>query len=296
MNYYIRFDNKSNVVELWSTKRLPFEPKGWLLEMRNSLKGALKNLKYYNDTPLKAVYTSNLKEFCDVENILLYNIGTGTFKQLCQQGVYLERRIESPPEPPIQLEGNDLHHHIYSTGDETTLTPYWVKKDDLVCWTNVPCRPLIGEVKPHDIWYTMKSGFINAYPHKPESLNQTYYGISIKVMAPLSTKINLAGVLKPLLDGIISSFHSHIDIKRDVNVFKRLATRLKKDEFEIKNKLSETKNAVLGSRCLLHPFGKGIQWNPADDLFTQIKVVLDTSKEYEYWSFSGEIYTIYRPT
>jgi hypothetical protein len=66
-NYLIKGpkDNE-NSVELWSTVRLPFEPKGWLLEMRNSLKLAIRDIKVGNNTILNAIYSSKQREFVDV--------------------------------------------------------------------------------------------------------------------------------------------------------------------------------------------------------------------------------------
>ena len=56
--------------------------------------------------------------------------------------------------------------------------------------------------------------------------------------------------------------------------------------------LSDIQSAVLGSRNLIHPFGKGIQWNPADDLFMQIEVTINNSKNADTWNLSGEIYEL----
>ena len=42
-NYFIKKpEDNSNKVELWSASRLPFEPKGWHLDMRNTLRSTLR--------------------------------------------------------------------------------------------------------------------------------------------------------------------------------------------------------------------------------------------------------------
>src|SRR5438552_4510390 len=67
-------------VELWSTARLQFEPKGWQLEMRHDLRDALRAL---DGDQVSALYASPLIDSrCDIENILIYNVGAATFRQL----------------------------------------------------------------------------------------------------------------------------------------------------------------------------------------------------------------------
>jgi hypothetical protein len=90
MNYHIKYPEENcNVVELWSLKRLPFEPKDWLLDMRDSLRTAISQLIVNDSSILSATYTSPIEELCDVENILFYNVGTGRFKKALQEWFYI---------------------------------------------------------------------------------------------------------------------------------------------------------------------------------------------------------------
>jgi hypothetical protein len=36
---------------------------------------------------LGAVYASRVQEFCDVENVLIYNVGAGSFSTTAQTGI-----------------------------------------------------------------------------------------------------------------------------------------------------------------------------------------------------------------
>ena len=118
MSYYINCpDGDSNIVELWSSKRLPFEPKGWLSDMRSSLIEAISQMEISDDSFLRATYHSDVLELCDLENILLYNVGIGKFKKLCQQGFLLERSFQSGPYPPGGFK-NYPHYQRYEVGSK----------------------------------------------------------------------------------------------------------------------------------------------------------------------------------
>ncbi len=194
-------------MELWSPVRLPFEPKGWLLEMRNSLRSAVERLKCGSGTMLHAIYSSSQRDFCDVENVLLYNVGNGAFGDICHKGLSLERRFMLPPQAPAHLTDIALHYHRYSVDGKKEISQYWRKDKSLAHWIDISCPPLRGENKPHSFWLAMKKGTAQIDSgHHPVS---SFYGIQVIIKAPVATKVNLASIVKPLLDGTISAFHVH---------------------------------------------------------------------------------------
>lgn len=52
----------------------------------------------------------------------------------------------------------------------------------------------------------------------------------------------------------------------------------------------------LGVRRLLHPFMKGVQWNPAEDYCVSAKIVVNSSSALKHFSIDGELYTVVRGT
>lgn len=280
-------DNK-NCVELWSTKRLPFEPKGWLLEMRNSLRSRIERLCAGNETVFHAVYYSELEEFCDVENILIYNVGAGAFKHLCQRSLFIERRMLPPPvEQTGDLKGV-RHYHRYNVIKEDKENQYWEKGETLSTWRDVRCPPLRSNIKPHHIWHYLKKAEIeiNDVPIIPY-----IYGIELKIRAPLGKRVNLASVIKPLLDGVICAFHAH-DGSNLPGITRRLSLMLQEKESNLADMLLNCERSVLGVRSLLHPFRQGVQWNPADDGCVLIKVQCDYTENENVWFLNGEIYEL----
>lgn len=284
-NYVIK--ESMNSIELWSKGRLPFEPKGWLLEMRNSFRSALKKIQNNEQKLLHAVYASNEKGFFDVENILFYNLGPGAFSNIAHYGLCFERVFSTPVQP--SNEGSTFaHYHRYSLIEPLKAPIYGTKGHTLARWKSIDCPSLRGELKPHSFWFAIKNGKIEVVK-KLE--NPIYIGLSLKINAPRGTNINVAGIIKPLLDGIISGFHSHNGSDNSV-VTERIAHSLGLEALAVEKMLMDSSINLLGMRNLLHPFGKGIQWNPADDSCIFAKVIIDDCNEESKWSFDGEIFTV----
>ncbi len=78
-NYFVQTSVQRNSVDVWSIQRLSFEPKEWLLNLRNDIRAAVGSLKSGPNDVLHAIYGSYSNDFCDIENILLYNVGMGHF-------------------------------------------------------------------------------------------------------------------------------------------------------------------------------------------------------------------------
>lgn len=56
------------------------------------------------------MYGSPEPGFCDVENILLYNVGAGSFTT-AKTGIRVERSFSCPP-PPAAMSGSTPQHHM----------------------------------------------------------------------------------------------------------------------------------------------------------------------------------------
>ncbi len=72
-------------VDAWSAVRLPFEPKGWLRDYRSELQSALRSMKATSTSVLYAEYAAPDAAFADLENVLLYNVGSGCYPTLLDE-------------------------------------------------------------------------------------------------------------------------------------------------------------------------------------------------------------------
>jgi hypothetical protein len=75
-------------VDAWSTARLPSEPKGWLLELRNELRRSLRAMRATTSNVLYGEYAAPEPAFVDLENVLLYNVGSGCYSHLTTKGLF----------------------------------------------------------------------------------------------------------------------------------------------------------------------------------------------------------------
>ncbi len=286
MDYYIKCpDDDFNIVELWSTKRLPFEPKGSLYDMRNSLIEAISQMKIIDDAFMRATYCSAVKELCDLENILLYNIGTGKFNKLCRKGFILERSFKSVPYAVGDLN-NYQHYQRYEITSSLQTTLFWNVEKVLASWENILIDKITSDIKPHKYWKAMKENKVTVFT------NEAYrglFGLEIQITLPKKNRFNLASVVKSMIDGIIAGFHVYKGRNTEL-VSKRLAEKLSLDKSFITDLLVDKSMAVLGERNLLHPFQNYVQWNPADDKCVAIKITCQYNDERTKPSISGCLY------
>jgi len=106
-------DGSDTHVEAWSLVRLPFEPKGWLREYRRDLRTVLRSMREGQAGVLYAEYATPDQSFADLENVLLYNLGSGCFTHLAHQGLIC-RRVASR---------DDLHHVRYTSIEPQDVPP-----------------------------------------------------------------------------------------------------------------------------------------------------------------------------
>jgi hypothetical protein len=83
-NYHIRTSISS--VTAWSTARIPFEPRDWLLVFRRELQLAIAGLSPVDGKILYAAYRSPTSKYADVENLLIYNIGPAQLSNATKMG------------------------------------------------------------------------------------------------------------------------------------------------------------------------------------------------------------------
>jgi hypothetical protein len=285
--YFIESKPEKNTVEVWSSARLPFEPKGWLLQLRNEMKSAIRSMPTSDNTGFYAVYTSADNHFFDIENVLLYNIGTGAFSQLCRYSLCFERKVA---EAPVCHLNNQFmpYHYLYKTINCENRFRCWKEKNCLAKWDDIIIPSLKNENKPHAFWNAMKTGMVEVLAQYDGT---SLLGLDLKIKSPKDQKVNLAAAIKSLVDGIISSFHMQ-DGLPDSKATVRLAELLNNTPEAITEMLCNTRLAVLGKRKLIHPFMDGIQWNPADDCCMAVRVVLEDCLDGEDWFISGKLFTV----
>jgi hypothetical protein len=288
MRRYVMGDtDKKSVAEAWSIQRLPFEPKGWLIELRNDLREAIHNITSQPNQVLHAIYgAAQSDSVCDVENILFYNVGGKQFSPLTTYGIRFERRF-SYPEPPQMLESTNLHYHYYTMEAANEAFSYWQIRRSLAEWENVKVSRPASQLM--NIWYSIKSNSLKTL-YIPERIPKQF-GLTITIKIPTTDKGNVSSLTKPIIDGVVSAFHAYKG--NDVEVLsQRLADKLNKKTDTIADLLLRKDRAIFGERQVVRPHGSdGVKWDPADDLCLAAEIFAQPYSGKD-WLISGKLYEI----
>ena len=147
--YSITINQENNLVEMWSKKRMPFEPKGWLLELREDMKKSIKQIISRKQAILHASYHSKIIESFDLENILFYNIGASSFSAVVREGIRFERLFANAP----TVEGTEEfpHYQKYQLQNKQGDFLYWKRGVPSYHFHSIT----IPKIKPEIIWYSM---------------------------------------------------------------------------------------------------------------------------------------------
>lgn len=253
-------------VNAWSVLRLPFEPKGSALAFRSALRTAIGSMPASNGTVLRAKYTSAVHDLVDLENVLLYNVGTYAFQRLATDGLVLERSFDPCEQPDPRQSSGFLHHHRYRASAEPATWEDWVIDRDLASFG--PTRLPVDEAlrRPERTWMAVKSGPLQIHGSARPG---TALGLELQLEGPPT---DLTALIKPLIDGVIAAFHRHRPGAPGDVAPPRLAAQLGISIESVRDLLADDTGAVLGGRKLIWPRLDGVQWNPADDRLVAIKM------------------------
>ena len=283
--YYLRQNH--NRVEAWSIARLTFEPRDWLKDFRKCIRVSISQLRAQPYQVLHAIYGSTIKEPCDVENILLYNVGTSYFNEATRYGLRFERAYQITEACPSPLAGQALHYHDYFLTPTESSFRHWRQGRILARW-HFDCSPGNIHSCAH-IWYAMKTGQMDAVSDCPSPLQQ--YGIRLNLSVPVETQVHLVDIVKPFFDGIISASHQH-DGTEEPELSQRVARKLGVSACEISKLLQSQTATVLGKRRVLHRHGNSVQWNPQDELCLAGELLMNNVPEQRQCTVSGEMFEI----
>src|SRR5947199_10696696 len=98
-------------VVVWLARRFRFDPTGNMRTLRTQVREAIRGLRCPPGSVLCATYSSEDKSFCDVENVLIYNIGPSVFADSSRRGLRLVRNWTAADASPLRRRF--AHHHRY---------------------------------------------------------------------------------------------------------------------------------------------------------------------------------------
>ena len=190
-------------VDGWATSPLPFEPKGPMLAYRQALREALGRLAPGRGQTLAAVFASADARRCDVENLLVYNLGVSAFAHLNLDDVVLARSWD-PPSPPGGVPTTLTHHHGYELTGGQPPAPRCGER----AIAHLAPTPLRLPLRIERVWYDIRSnGRVVAGGFASEAERLT---VSLTIHRPQgASRPALLGMVKVVVDGFVCTLHRH---------------------------------------------------------------------------------------
>lgn len=269
-----QFLSSESSVSLWLNERIPLQPTGALKAVRETLRDALLELRLPDRDLLSCCYTSQDQKDetreVDVENLVIYNIGTGNFSGLTQRGVHFRRRREMPPPSPSTKAF--AHHYDYRFIERPT-----PRMGPNFCF-HLPRGSVLK--RPEEVWWWATQA--------PRMAYVPLAGRPFSLYVELETRIGGSGVanfIKPLLDGIVCAMHN--DPFPSSEAIARLSRGWGRGVADIHSRLLNPPNPFLGPRAVLakHQANSdtSVRWAPADHLCEECTVVVLPSDEQRCW-------------
>lgn len=227
----------------------------------------------------------------DLENKLLYNIGTGAFSSIFKN--FPKQIVFKTNDGPVDEKSPYRYLYKYEVVPSEVVEA--LGRKTLIAKWNVT----IGSTLPkqaEEYYLALRTAIRNSRVESQnkdepdenevmlcglERCDETAFGIKITLTVPESNKTtHPVSVMKHLLDGVICAFHGE----------KGETAQMLQEKFEGEKVTCQTDWHILGDQDYLRKYGNGFKWYPADEAdrlqFGWI-VVKCEGKEYK---MSGEIY------
>lgn len=247
---------------------MPFEPQNGKLEYKEDLKNEIKNIKNINNEAIKGTYISKETAFVDIENILFYNVGAGAFSSIIHNTLIFEGYLGEYklPLPDIQDISSYSHYVRYELvpipESFENLQP---KSEKYLSMENIRCREITSSLKPEKIWLWIKMSLESGNNPIYKSNNQlsNKLGLEVKIYGPFRSGVNLAGIIKPLFDGIFSSLTPYSG-RPDYELISKIAHNTSCDFETIQKMLLPDNISILPAKNIVEIYRENIKWNPDD--------------------------------
>jgi hypothetical protein len=258
MDYEVRVVTPGALVDATSRLRLPYEPRGWLLDFRRDLGAACGSLHAKPGEVLHAVYSSPDRSLVDIENALTYNLGNSAIRAAAVHGFVLERAY-----------AGTAHHYRYALVPSTAAWTHWRPATHLATMDLDAPRALFTDSKASWWWLAARRGRIITHATSSEALS-----LRITVAPPVGWRSSLVELVKTLGDGLVSALHVHTGpLDPVLNRAAVVEPGLTAAEFE--SHLTDPTPAALGGVNLVVPRASGLQWLPGDERIVVLDARLD---------------------
>ena len=221
--------------------------------------------------------------FFDIENMCIYNLGTSVFSTSCSTDIVfseLKKDEITLLNERFDFSFDGKYFYAYSWLSHNQLTTICHSRPLIAKWNKIPIKAGIPNT-PYRYWLSIREQYKKVdvcrmleYPSTSD--------FGIKITLHLPKKVLPAGIMKPILDGVVCAFHKRGNID---NVLHSLVN----EKFIDVITEAEKRLSLFGERNYVDTYRENsIKWNPEDERlkFAWISIVEEECVTY----FDGEIY------
>lgn len=221
--------------------------------MRDALRTALRGL---TGPRLGAAFGGAAGAAFDIENVLFYNVGCSAFRACSGAELYFERRFIASSAPSGR---NWACSHEYRTG---SFARSWAARDPGIQFRLSGDGPLPATAARY--WAATHRARVDDGDRLPATAP-----LSLKLELSSTRPVNLTEVVKKATDGICAALHSYEG--PSLSEVSGRASNLLEIDAETTARWM-TRPGALGPRRFVWPFGRHLQWSPADDRLVAVEM------------------------
>jgi hypothetical protein len=278
------------VVEVWADRYIRFERRHrpvWQQHLVAEIKARCGQLEPSVGQILHATFFGAKRPEADVENVVLYYIDS--FAAAGRNGIRFGHGGVVPPAP----DGSEYPFcYSYALAPQSGGFGDWRQGRTLALFDWTDLGAFDGEKLAAQVWVALRRGEVEVF--EPACAPETHFAVKVQIRPPHRHRRGVGNLVKGIFDGVISAFQVHDNPVVLPEVGARLATLLRADHVQIEEYLLDERRAVLGrAPRLVHPYRKGVQWNPTDHLCVAGELLL-AEPVGSRWAIRGEIVELSR--
>jgi len=271
-------------------KRLTYDCKrGWEKAFRKEVQDALRVLTANENEMLIGKYGSVNGDMIDTENAVYYNFAAPVSQSACY-GVSFKTLSSDDMYAVFDILGKQIYNYLYiynvepitpAPSEESVVQPFAV-------WKDIPINTM--RVESADYYFMAMRGHPECFMLCGRGQIDGDFGLNIRIRSPEKEPFRLTSLMKPLLDGIVSSFHK-LPENTSLDDLTDMSIGLLYSEDKWKRLLLDERNAVLPPYQYVRQYRRDrLQWSPMDDRCKEARITIEYGAEK--WNFSGEIYEV----
>jgi hypothetical protein len=292
------YGSAGGIVEAWATDYIrypePHRP-DWQKVLAAEIKTRCGSLHLRGVKLLHATFFGEKKDDADVENLVLYNIGS--FGKASDNGI----RFEHGAAVPIAPSGTRYPFcYRYELAAEHDGFGYWQPGQTLASFDWINLGELKGEKLAAPVWLALaracEVGQAAVPPSEFTPGNQ--FAVRVQIRLPGGQARTVGNMVKGIVDGLVSAFQAHTDMTVLGKVVPPLTLTIQAASpaldvgpAEVERHLREQQRGVLGEvPQLIRPHGGGgIAFAPDDHLCVAGELVRVDPPGDRHWAIRGDV-------